>query len=182
MSDASTEDAFVYNGPCWPDATSTPPGMLTLGTGRDTFEPMPSTLPIAYGTQDGYMFIANARMSGIDPGNSKDILDPRNPRTRIRAYFADSGLPLNRFAEDACPFRTAYKDVGNGEYELIQMIGVVFDTCWRSGNLVGKQFRIEAELFDAAGTVYASDSRVITASAADDPNAPSEPNAPGCPP
>jgi hypothetical protein len=183
-ADVPTPDAFVYNGPCWPEEMATPQGSLILGAtgpGQSGFEPMPETLPIVYGLQDGYMFIVNIRMTGFAPGNPTSYQDPMNPRTRIRAYFADTGATLQRGSlapGGECPVRVPYLDNGAGAYELITSYPIVFDTCWRSDNLVGKQFRIEAELLDYAGTAYASDTRIVTAGPAE--GIPPEQGNPGC--
>jgi len=156
---AAPPDAFVP-GPCWPeDLERKPRGSAVLGTGRETFQAMPDVLPLEYGTQDGFMLIANVRMTGFEPGNPKDILDPRNPRTRIRAYFADTNVPLNYSAH--CPFRAAYVDVG-GELQMVEAAAIVFETCWRSDRLFGQRIRIELELLDRDGG-YTTDVKTVTA-------------------
>jgi hypothetical protein len=137
--------------------------------------------------QDGFMFIMNVRQTGFAPGNSTTILDPTNPRTRVRAFFADTNVPLVTVPSSSppggCPYRTAYKDIGGGQYELVQMVAIMFDTCWRSGNLIGKQFRIEGEMLDWNGTTYAKQTLLVTAAAPTEPPEywPNEPDAPGCP-
>lgn len=175
-SDADV-DAAISAGPCWPDVEHVAQGSVTLGTGRSGFEPMPAELPLEYGSQDGFMFIAHARMTGFAPGNPESIIDPSNPRTRVRAYFADTGAPLN--VSSFCPFRNAYVEAAGGAYDLEQEVGVVFDTCWRSDRLIGKQFRIELELMDDTGG-YASDTRTVTAAAPLGPY-PAEQDTPPCP-
>lgn len=147
-------------GPCWPEGPRTPRGTALLGTGRNGFEPMPDTLPLEYGTQDGFMLIANVRMSGFAPGNAKDVLDPANPRTRIHAYFADTNVPLNYYA--SCPFRTPYEESGAGDYQLVAAVPIVFETCWRSEHLFGKRIRIDLELLDGSGG-YTTDVKTVMA-------------------
>ena len=159
-TDASVDAPHVPSGPCWPDQPRTPQGSAILGTGRDGFEPMPAELPLAYGTQDGFMLFAHVRMSGFTPGNPANILDPSNPRTRIRAYFHDTNVPLNYYA-GGCAFRTAYVPMGNGDYQLIEEAPIIFETCWRSEHLFGKKIRVELELMD--GTGYTSDVKIVTA-------------------
>src|ERR1041384_5042298 len=93
--DAAICTASAEPSRCWPETAHRPQGSVVLGTGREAFEPMPEVLALEYGTQDGYDVAANVRMSGFAPGNPKNVLDPSNPRTRIRAFFADSDVPLN---------------------------------------------------------------------------------------
>jgi hypothetical protein len=159
MEPDASVDADPTPRPCWPEVTATPHGSAVLGTGRNGFETMPDVLPLEYGTQDGFMLIANARMTGFPAGNPQDILDPRNPRTRIRAYFDETNVPLNYYAK--CPFRTAYVSSG-GDQTLIEAAPVIFETCWRSEHLFGKKIRVELELMDDNGG-YAKDVKIVTA-------------------
>jgi hypothetical protein len=121
---------------------------------------MPDELPLGYGVQDGFMLFAHVRMNGFAPGNPADILDPANPRTRIRAYFHETNVPLNYYA-GPCAFRTAYAPMGNGDYQLIESAAVIFETCWRSEHLFGKKIRVELELLDSTG--YTTDVKIVTA-------------------
>ncbi len=162
-------------GPCWPELTRTPQGSVTLGTGRDGFETMPDTLPLEYGAQDGFMLVANARMTGFAPGNPQDILDPGNPRTRVRAFFDETNVPLNYYA--VCPFRSAYVASGS-DYQLLEAAPIIFETCWRSEHLFGKKIRVELELMDANGG-YATDVKVVTAAPPMGPH-PIDQGSPGC--
>jgi len=163
---------------CWPDPAHKPQGSVTLGTGRAAFVPMPDTLTLEYGPQGGFDLVANVRMSGFDPGNLDKLLDPGNPRTRIRAFFADSNIPLNFSA--VCPFRQAYRpsQAGDYDYEFPEGVPVIFETCWRSNHLVGARVRIELELMDDCGG-YVSDVKTVTLVAPTDPY-PIEQDAPGC--
>jgi len=163
---------------CWPDPAHVPQGNATLGTGRGAFEQMPDTLTLEYGPQGGYDLVANVRMSGFDPGNLDKLLDPGNPRTRIRAFFADSNIPLNFSA--VCPFRQAYKasQSDDYDYEFPEGVPVVFETCWRSNHLLGARVRIELELMDDCGG-YATDVKTVTLAPPTGPY-PIENDAPGC--
>jgi hypothetical protein len=163
---------------CWPDPAHKAQGSVTLGTGRAAFEAMPDTLTLEYGPQGGYDVVANVRMSGFDPGNLDMLLDPGNPRTRIRAFFADSNIPLNFGA--VCPFRQAYKPSSGGDfdYEFPEGVPVIFETCWRSNHLIGARIRLELELMDDCGG-YATDVKTVTLAAPTGPY-PMEDNAPGC--
>lgn len=163
-------------GPCWPDLVHTPRGTATVGTGLDGYQPMPDDLPLHYGIQDGFMLMAQVKMSGFAPGNPSDVYDPSNPRTRIRAYFDDTDIPLNSFA--VCPHRFPYVPSPSGDYELSQEVAVVFETCWRSTHLFDQRIRVEMELMDSDGG-FATDVKVVTARAPLDPHAVDD--GPGCP-
>jgi hypothetical protein len=155
-----------------------PQGAAILGTGIDAFEPMPDMLPLEYGPQGGFDLVANVRMSGFAPGNPQNILDPGNPRSRIRAFFADTNVPLNYFA--TCPFRTGYVPSGDRDYDyqLAQGAGIVFEICWRSDRLIGQRIRIELELMDDCGG-YTTDTKIVTAAPPTVPY-PVEHDTPGC--
>lgn len=175
-SNAPDAGSDARPGPCWPELTQTPQGSVTLGTGRDGFEVMPAVLPLEYGTQDGFMLIANVRMTGFAPGNPQDILDPGNPRTRIRAFFDDTNVPLNYYA--SCPFRNAYVESG-AEYQAIAAFPVIFETCWRSEHLFGRPIRVELELMDDQGG-YATDVKTVMAAPPTNGIYPDDQGTPGC--
>lgn len=171
-------DAEATPRPCFPDVTHVPQGTAVLGGGRDGhFEPMLDVYPLDYGTQDGFMVVAHARMTGFAPGNPTNLLDPGNPFTRIRAFFDDTNIPLNLFAE--CAFRIPYVPAGDGEYELVSPAYVIFETCWRSEHLFGAHMRIELEIMDENGH-YASDVKHITAQPPTNGIYPLDYNTPGC--
>lgn len=154
-------------------------GSALLGTGRDAFEPMPEVLPLEFGVQDGFNLVAHVRMTGFDPGDPKDTFNPRNPRTRILAYLHDTNTPLNSLADPGCPYILGYVPAGDGTYQFTYGLAVIFETCWRSGDLFGKRIRIELEIEDASGG-YALDTRIVTAARPTDPQYPEEPNSVGC--
>ena len=162
--------------PCWTDEPRDVRGTAVLGTGRGGFEAMPATLPLEYGTQDGFNLVAQVRMTGFEPGNPTNILDPANPRTRIRAYFDDTNVPLNFYAK--CPFRSGYVPSPGGGYELVEGVAVIFETCWRADNLIGRPIRIELELLDDAGA-YATDVKTAIAGAPPT-DYPMDQGSPGC--
>lgn len=171
-------DAMVCeaDASCWPDDGTTQVGWATLGTGRNGFEAMPTMLPIEYGTQDGFDLVANVKMDGLLPGNPDDYSDTCNSRTRIRAYFADTNVPLNYSA--TCPYHLGYRPSADGHYELAEGIGIVFETCWRAQHLIGKQVRIDLQLVDHDDN-FATSSVTVTLAA---PTGfyPIEPPMPGC--
>ena len=162
-------------GPCWPELVHTPKGSATVGTGTGAYQDMPEDLPLEYGIQDGFMLIANARMSGFAPGNLQDPYDEGNLRTRIHAYFDDTNIPLNFYAH--CPHRYPYVDSGTGDYVLYESIQVIFEPCWRSAHLFDKRIRVEMELMDNEGG-FATDVKVVTARAPLGPHAVDD--GPGC--
>ena len=145
---------------------------------RPAFMPMPATLPLEYGAQAGFDLVANVRMSGFDPGSPTDLLDPHNPRTRIRAFFADTNVPLNYNAK--CPFRVGYVPSGANDFDYQMSSGqpIIFETCWRSDRLIGARIRIELELIDNDGN-YVTDQQTVTATAPST-DYPVEMNTPGC--
>lgn len=170
-------DATMTTGPCWPDDGQAQKGWATLGTGRDDFEAMPAMLPIEYGLQDGFDFIAHVKMNGLVPGNPTNVFDPNNPRTRIRAYFTETNLPLNYYAK--CPYRMAYVPTSDGNYQLPTGVGIIFETCWRAQHLIGKQVRIELEVVDRDGA-YSRDSVTVTLAEPSGFYPKNEPVMPGC--
>lgn len=162
---------------CWPDLVTFPQGTATLGTGRAAFEPMPDELPLEYGPQGGFDLVANARMTGFYPGNPNNLLDPNNPRTRIRAFFDDTNVPLDISAR--CGGRTAYLPSSTGGYEYPAGTSVVFEPCWRSDHLIGKRIRVELEIMDDCGG-FATDTKIVTAVPPTNGMYPIEQGTPGC--
>jgi hypothetical protein len=162
---------------CWPELATFPQGTATLGTGRAAFEAMPDELPLEYGSQGGFDLVAHVRMTGFYPGDPDNLLDPANPRTRIRAFFDDTNVPLD--FNSHCGGRTAYVPSSAGGYEYPAGTGVVFELCWRSDRLIGKRIRIELEIMDDCGG-YATDAKTVTAVAPTNGMYPIEQDTPGC--
>jgi hypothetical protein len=161
---------------CWFTEPRYPQGSVALGVGRDAFQPMPDPLPLEFGSQLGFMFVVSVNMQGFSPGDPANILASANPRTRLRAFFDASNVPLNRDA--TCPFRTPYRAAPQGGHVPVDLFPIVFDTCWRSAHLFGQRIRIELEMLDARGG-YASQTRVVTASPPVGPHEVGD--GPGCP-
>jgi hypothetical protein len=160
-------DAYVLPSICWPEAATTPHGSLVLGLPKPPFEDLPTEIPLVWGLQDGFMFLVQVKMKGIAPGDPAN-LDVRNPHTRVRAFFDDTDVPLNRYG--SCSYRVGYVESSDDSYVAAapptgsaQDVPVVFETCWRSDRLIGQRIRLEAEIRDASGELYASDTRVVTA-------------------
>ena len=176
-------DGPASSGPCleelsaFPGVDPVPKGMAILGTGYDHFIAMPEELPLVFGSQNGFNVDAHVQMSGLEPGDPANLYDPSNPRTRVRAYFADDGRPLNDVAK--CPFRVGYQPEGGATYELARGVPVVFDTCWRAEHLIGRQLVIKLEVVDSTNGL-ATDERVVTAVAPIDPTYPTAEGRSGC--
>lgn len=156
------DDGTTPPGPCWPELTQTPQGSANVGTGDGAFEPMPDTLEIHYGAQNGYHVYLNAQMSGLPPGDPADFTNPANPYTRFAVYFDDTNVRLDASAA-FCPLRLGYVAATSGtfEHELPQGIPYLFDTCWRSDHLTGARLRVEVEILDASGG-YTKDTKIVT--------------------
>ncbi len=182
VPEAPPDPPPTWSGPCWPIDTATNTGTVELGY-SNPFKPMPSELRLGYGSQAGYMFIVNVRQTGFGGGDWAVTGFPANPRTRIHVYFADTDIPLVKIEDPSkeCSVRYGYQDFDcDGVYELPNEVQYPFDTCWREKDLVGKQFRIEAELLDWNGTTYGKDSRIVTALETFDLHG-DDSNDPGCP-
>ena len=165
--DGSESDAATVCKPigdpdeCFPIEASHPEGSVELGTGFDGWRPMDEEELLSYGLQGGFHFNVHARMSGLAPGNPSNSLDECNPRTRFRAFFED-GTHINAGGE--CPLLLGYTPE-NGEYVLAAgPLELQFDTCLRSEDLFGREFRLVVEVIDAEGR-YAIDEQLVTARA-----------------
>jgi hypothetical protein len=170
-------DADYLDDDCLPTSGSVANGFMVLGTGRSAFEAMPTELPLEYGFQGGFDVVANLRMLGFSAGNRFDILDPSNPRTYIRATFADSNIPV---MSGAC-FRVPYKVSPLGGYEIDGGLPIVFNTCWRSDQLIGQRLRIDAYISNPErGTAFAHDAKIVTMVAPPDGTYPIEDGSPPC--
>lgn len=160
VSDAST--ACVLPGDpndCFPIDGSHPGGTIELGTGFDGWRPMGLEERISYGIQGGFHFDVHARISGLEPGDPDNSLDSCNPRTRFRAFFED-GTHISPGGQ--CPLLLGYTQE-NGDYVLAAgPLQLQFDTCLRSDDLFGREFRIVVEVIDKEGR-YAMDEQMVTA-------------------
>lgn len=170
-------DAFEL-GPCWPeDRPHISGGSVTLGTGTETFGEVSDELALEYGVAGGYFFPVHARTTGLEPGNPLSLLDPSNPRTRVRAYVAETGVPMMQSV--AC-FRDPYEASPMGGYQPTQGLAVFPDPCWwHSDLLIGLVIRLELEVIDVNG-VYATDVKTVTLTAPPAGSYPIEQGSPGC--
>ena len=152
-------DAALPKFDCWPTIDPIPRGTAELGFGADAFQPMPASLQLMWGAQDGFMVMVRIRSSGFLAGG-QPINNPANPFTRIRASFADTGQSLR--LPGNCGSREWYVPSAAGDHEVFREVPVIFDTCWRVDRLMGASIKLELELMDATGS-YATDVKVITA-------------------
>ena len=142
-------DAYERSGSCWVDGT-TPRGVVELGTGTASFEPLPDPLPLEYFVTGGWGIPVNVKMSGLEPGNPDDILDPLNPRTRVLAFFADTKIPLS-YAH--CPNPFGYVSQGDGTFTWPFGADVDIKLCWDAAHLIGAQVQIDVDVVDHDGYV-----------------------------
>jgi hypothetical protein len=175
MIDAAQSEPDA-RGPCWPTEGLQPRGTIEPGIG-DVFQPMPDDVPLFYGAQGGFGLMVHARMTGLQPGNPTDVLDPSNPRTRFRTFFVDTGEPTNEGG--LCPFRVAYVPDGDG-YVVRNSLALVFNVCWGSQGLFGRRLRIDLEIIDADGG-YAKTEKIVTLTAPTEAGWPDTPNHEPCP-
>ena len=152
------DDAPDKPGPCWPIDDSRPGGTIQLGGGEGAFVPMPDVLPVVFGPQLGFHIPVHARISSMIPGNPKDVTDSSNPRTRFRAFFEDTGLPIN---EAACPVRIPYKQATATENDLIRDSAVLFELGLPEDQVFGRRVHVIVEVIDDSGK-YAKDEKTIT--------------------
>jgi hypothetical protein len=145
-------------GPCWPVEGTTPGGTVQLGGGEGAFVPMGDEINVVYGSQSGFHIPVHARMTGMVPGNPTNVLDPMNPRTRFRAFFVDTGEPLN---EGACPVRLAYQPATGAEFDLLRDSAVLFQVGLPEDEIFGREVRVVVELIDATGK-YATEEKIVT--------------------
>lgn len=166
--------------PCAFPPRSTPSdGQYILG---DNYQPRPvgDEYPLEYGTQEGFMFVVRLgiEMAGFQPGDQDTYGHPTNPATRLGVYFDDTNVPLT--GGNGCGATFGYKEIAPGKFEREYPYQIIFATCWRSDNLIGKRLRVEADVIDALGN-FVSLTKVITA-AAPTGDYTIDMNSPGCPP
>lgn len=152
-------------GPCWP-LKSVPGGQVELGTGDLTFMPMPAMLSIVRdGTQSDPFLRVQSRIRGMPPGNSRDFLDPSNPKTKI-------GLVIDALVIDGLPFSVALEcpaSVGYvpspeaGAFDMVRSLRLGFGPTMLD-QIDGKSARITIEVVGSNG-LYATDEKTVVLSA-----------------
>jgi hypothetical protein len=162
LDDAPVVVDVPPSGPCWFDPPYNPAGSIVLGTGSMTFEPMPDMPNLEPPGQQvpSYDLAVNAQMTGLEPGNPIDPLDPHNPRTRFRGVFVDTGASIYP-ALGPCGVRVAYSPASGATFELSRGTPLVFDPALTGTDLFGREVRVTVEIIDA-NMHYAIDEKVVT--------------------
>lgn len=157
---AAREDGGpVVAEPCaWPIESATPGGSIELGLDRSGFVPLPEEVTFIEGsqTQGGVLLLLQARMVGLEAGGGQDYKDPRNPRTRFSATYAD-GTSFGR----ECPSRVGY--VPSGEDGAVERVGpafLEFEPLTKAEPGFNTVVKLKVEVIDADGR-YASDEREV---------------------
>jgi hypothetical protein len=146
-------------GPCWP-LPATPGGQVELGTGELAFQPMPDTLQLTRsGAQRSAYIPINARIRGMPPGNPDDLLDPKNPKTKVSAVLVETGAPLGLAVD--CPASMPYVAAGEpGAYDMLHDLQINLATI-DPMDLDSKQATLTVEVVGADGR-YAIDQKIVT--------------------
>jgi hypothetical protein len=113
------------------------------------------------GGQFGFYIPARARMTGMAPGDPSNILAAGNPRTRVRAFFVDTGTP-NTTGTCGDSFGYEADPTTSGTYVSPQTTFVAWDLSITAHDLFGKQFLVVLEVIDGNG-LYAMDQKTVTA-------------------
>lgn len=144
--DDAAPDIDAPRGPCWPVDNTTPGGTILLGTGEDAYQPMQDETELVYGPQGGFHVVVNSRISGLSPGNPNDVLDPINPRTRFRAFFVDTGEPIN---PTTCPIRIGYMaSPESGSFDLAIASAILYQVGLPEDMIFDRQLRVVVEIID----------------------------------
>lgn len=132
------------------------PPFIELGTGTREFEPLDDgdDIFIVQGPQGGYHFFGSLRARNVEPGDSEDLSDPKNPRTTFEAFAGDARVDS---------MFSSYVQGLELEDGYAQMIGrtVILDIL-DDDDLDGVTVRFTVSLEDTDGVVV-SDERTLTA-------------------
>lgn len=146
---------------CWPLRSSSPEGSIELGTGYDSYAPMPDELQLTYGSQGGFHFVVRARIRGLEPGDPVDVLSTRNPLTRFQA-FDETGAAIDSImTPDACGIVLGYAAASDGDGFIFPPGELRFPVGQTTG-IFDKQYRVVVEVIDIYGH-YASDEKLVIA-------------------
>ena len=143
-------------GPCWSLDGTTPGGTVQIGTGDMQFMPLPSELPFLYGNQGGLELVVRSRITGMDPGNATDFLDPKNPKTRFSAIMFDGTV-----VAPPCSLRYGYTARGDGSYDLVSSGLVEFLPLELGQRAYNTQMTLIVEVIDSAGLYAKNQGDVI---------------------
>jgi ferredoxin len=156
----SEPDETIYPA-CWPLDRSMPKGSVELGTGLVTYKAMPDALELVYGLQGGFHFEVRARMRGLEPGDTIDVLSKLNPLTRFQA-FDDTGEPIeSNMKPNSCGATLGYPAAGDGDGFWFPPGQVRFPDGVTTG-IFDRQYRVVVEIIDAFGG-YARDEKLVIA-------------------
>ena len=157
-TNGTTIDAAPIDAaPCWP-VPSTPGGTIELGTGDIAFEPLGDTLEIISSPAQSDPFVqVHARIRDLPPGNTDDLLDPTNPRTKASLVIESLGLTLGV----DCPARFAYvASPAPGAFDLVHSLHVGFGFM-PIDQVPGKQGHLTIEIVGSDGH-YAKAEKLVT--------------------
>jgi hypothetical protein len=154
------QDGAGQPRPCGALEASEAGGEAVLGTGYEGFEPLDDELGIIAGPQGGFHLILNARIRGLEFGNTEDLLDPNNPSTSFAVYRADTD---ERIDMADCAVRLGYRP-DQEEFGVLQRgISIILDVAseMEVEPLFDVMARVEVEIVDADGR-HTRDERTVT--------------------
>jgi hypothetical protein len=147
-------------GACGALEASEAGGEAVLGTGNEVFEPLADELGIIAGPQGGFHVNLNARIRGLEFGNTEDLLDPENPSTAFAVFRADTD---ERIDMADCAVRLAYR-ADEEEFGVLQRgVSVILDVAneMEVEPLFDQPARIEVDIVDAEGR-HTRDEQTVT--------------------
>jgi hypothetical protein len=135
-------------------------GEATIGTGYEAYAELDDEIVIVGGPQGGFHLNLNARVLGLELGNSNDLLDPRNPSTVFGIFSADG---RDRLDLDQCPVRVGYRPDGGDAGVLQRGVNVVFDVQGEDEltPLFDQPVLLRLDVVDADGR-HTADERTVT--------------------
>jgi hypothetical protein len=156
------DDSDVPDLPgCWPLKGSMAKGSIELGTGFDAYQPMPSAVDLVYGLQGGFHFEVRARIRGLEPGDTVDVLSKLNPITRFQAFDATGEPIASNMRPDSCGSPLGYAPASDGDGFIFPPGEARFPDGVTTG-IFDKEYRVVVEVIDAFGG-YARDEKLVIA-------------------
>ena len=144
---------------CSPEDES-PPLQAVLGTGDWQWESLQEgdDIAVIMGPQGGYHLLGSLRVSGIEPGDPKDLSHPDNPTTRFSVWFEERNLTENAvFVQGLDPVS---EDMPPYAFEMLGRFAIL--DILDDDELDGVELRFEVEVQDVHGNL-ASDSYLLKA-------------------
>jgi hypothetical protein len=144
------EGSATQPGACGALDANEPGGEAAVGTGYQAFEPLGDELGILAGPQGGFHLNLNARIRGLEFGNTEDLLDPSNPSTSFAVYLADTD---ERIDMASCALRLGYRREDEEFGALQHGVSVILDVAnqMEVEPLFDRMARLEVEIVDADG-------------------------------